>query len=107
MRIKYPKCPKCGQAMIFTFAFKFKEYACLPCNETDTFFIRNDKVERNKYYMNAKKKKWGRDLNVIARRFGGAICDCGDGSCNDCKQAKDENYQFEYWKKNLPKRLKA
>ena len=86
--------------MVWTFAFKFKEYACLPCNRTDEFCIKNDIVERNVYYMNAKKKRWSKDLGVIARRWGGAKCDCRNGSCDDCRRAKNKNYQFEYWKKN-------
>lgn len=96
---EYPKCPKCGNAMVFTFAFPYKEWACLPCDTQDEFFPRNPKIRRSIKYMDAKKRKWSEELNIIARRFGGGKC--AVEGCEICKKAADEKYQFKYWKINL------
>lgn len=101
---EYPKCPDCGQAMIWTYAFPYKEYACLPCDQTAPMFNGLKKVKRSDKYMYAKKCKWQNDLTVIARTIGGAGCGvCKNGSCKYCKMANDKNYKFKYWKTNLNK----
>lgn len=99
---EYPQCPNCGQAMVFTMAFPYQEWACLPCDEVDEFFPRNTRIWRSIKYMDAKKRKWGEELSVIARRSGGGECavdGCVNGSCSLCKKARDRNYTFRYWKR--------
>ena len=98
---EYPKCPNCGNAMVFTMSFKYKEWACLPCNETDEFFPYNPKIWRSIKYMDGKKNKWAEELSVIARRSGGGECavkGCKEGNCDLCKKAADKDYKFKYWK---------
>ena len=98
---QYPKCSGCGQAMVFTFAFPYKEYACLPCDIAVPMFHGLEKIWRHDKTMARKKKLWQEDLSVIARRDGGAECAvCKDESCKYCKNSADENYKFKYWKKN-------
>ena len=99
---KYPQCPNCENAMVFTFSFPGEEYACLPCNETDEFFPRGERIWRSIKHMSAKKRKWSEELSIIARRIGGGQCAikvCKNESCDHCKRAADPNYKFIYWKK--------
>ena len=100
-RREYPQCPECGQTMVWTFAFPYNEYACLPCDIKAPMFNGLKKVERSVKYMSSKRNKWEKDLSVIARRTGGGSCSlCVDGSCDWCIRANDKDYQFEFWKKN-------
>ena len=94
--IKVPKCPKCGNGMVFTFAFPYKEYACLPCDETDEFFPDNEMIVIDKQSHKALKDLWGKDLHRIAIEHG-AVCDNGF----DCDICNDETYKYMYWKSNL------
>lgn len=94
--IRVPKCPKCGNGMVFTFAFPYQEYACLLCNETDEFFPKNEMVNMDKEVHRALKDLWAKDLHRIAIEHG-AICDNGF----DCEICNDENYKYTYWKSNL------
>ena len=99
---EYPKCPECGYAMVWTFSFRYKEWACLPCYVTAPMFHGFDKVWRNIKYMDAKKRLWQRDLSVIARTEGGATCAvCNDKTCKWCKDADNKNYKFTYWKTRI------
>ena len=45
-KVEYPKCPDCGKAMVWTFSFPHKEYACLPCNRTVPMFNSLEKILR-------------------------------------------------------------
>jgi len=101
---EYPACPNCGNAMVFTMSFPYKEWACLPCGETDEFFPRNKEIWRNIKAMDSKKRKWREELSIIARHIGGGKCaveGCENGSCELCRKAADKNYQFKFWKSNL------
>jgi len=105
-KTKYPLCPNCNNAMVWTFAFPYKEYACLPCDESAPMFNGLTKGFRSEKSMNAKKEKWSEELSIIARRIGGAQCavdGCVNGSCDLCKKSADKNYKFKYYKSNLPK----
>lgn len=108
-KIEVPKCPSCGEGMVFTFAFPRMEYACLPCNETDEFFPRNEMIEVSEKEHDKKKKLWSKDLEVIAFR-GGARCGKNHPEnevCKKCKlpkeRAKDTNYKFKFWKSKMKK----
>ncbi len=101
-KVEYPKCPDCGKAMVWTFSFPHKEYACLPCNRTVPMFNSLEKILRYPESVKAKKKKWQRDLSVIGRTLGGGTCTvCKDGSCEWCKDAANPDYKFEYWKTKI------
>ncbi len=97
-----PKCPVCGEGMVFTFAFPYMEYACLPCNQVDEFFPRNERIEVSDEEHDAKKKLWAADLNKIALLEGGAHCEKCDRamSCDDCKKTLAHEYEF-YCKGNV------
>ena len=97
---KYPQCHKCGQAMVWTFAFAFNEWACLPCNTKAPMFNGLEKVKRNVYYMNRKRKLWEEELHKIAITKGGASClkkEKGE-SCGVCD---NKDFKFKIWKANL------
>jgi len=99
---KYPICRMCGNAMVFTFAFRGCEYACLPCDNAVPMFNSLEQEERQESHMKAKKEKWSEELSIIGRRFGGGQCAlCDDRSCELCKKTDDENYTFKYWKSRI------
>lgn len=110
-KIRVPKCPKCGQMMIFTFVFPYQEYACLPCGEKDEFLARNEMIEVSEKEHDKKKKLWGKDLEVLTWRLNGSGVNCGDcekkineGDCETCRwgkeQAKNKDYKFEFYKRS-------
>ena len=99
---EYPECPSCGQAMVFTMAFPYQEYACLPCNETDEFFPKNERVLRSIKYMDAKKKKWSDELHRISCieivNYGKCTYKEKNGKCSICD---NKHFQFKYWKSKV------
>jgi hypothetical protein len=107
MKKKYPICPECGNAMVWSFAFRGCEYVCLPCDYAASMFNGLEEEERSVNYMNSKKAKWQKELSVIGRRQGGGECAiCKDGSCEWCKRANDKNFEFKVWKVRLESRMK-
>lgn len=104
---KYPICNMCGFAMVWTFAFRGCEYACLPCDNAVPMHNGLDKEERQDSQMKAKKNKWSEELSIIGRRFGGGQCAlCEDRSCELCKKTDDKNYAFKYWKSRTERESK-
>lgn len=101
-KAEYPKCPNCHNAMVFTFSFPHKEYACLPCNETDEFFPYNEKEVRTIKHMDSKKRLWGDELHRIAMLLNGDGARCGrladTGKCHVCD---NEGFEFKIWKSRL------
>lgn len=101
---EYPECPRCEQAMVWSFAMSGCEYVCLPCWEGVPMWHGRPKLERSDRYMAEKKRKWSTELSIMARRWGGASCAiCDDGSCWLCKLTDDKGYKFKILGKNLTK----
>lgn len=94
--VSVPVCPKCGKFMVFTFAFRSKEYACLPCGTTEEFLCEKIMVSAEEHEK--KRKLWEKDLQKLGLLRGGALCaKCQDErSCDDCKATLAHKY--EYWK---------
>lgn len=95
--VELPVCPSCNGPMIFTFAFRGKEFACLPCNETDEFFCMNDKRMFPKEEVEALREKWSDDLHRIGATYGGGTCT--KAVCGICPP---HPYEFKFWKVKKP-----
>ena len=92
--IRAPRCPNCGEGMVYTFAFAFKEYACLPCGTTEEFICK--KEEFNAEEIEKKKELWKKDLHVLGIKKGGGLCALGS-ECDICPDI--ENYQYKFYLK--------
>jgi len=101
-KIEVPECPECGRGMVWTFAFPYNEYACLPCGTMDEFCCRGSRIEVDKQANERKKVRWDEELHVIAIRNG---AECIRKDCEWCGKDEDRQYKFKYYLKNVKKEL--
>jgi hypothetical protein len=101
-RAEYPLCSN-GHAMVWTFAFDYNEYACLPCKEVAPMFNGRRKAERSIAYMDAKKSRWSDDLH----RLGTGKC-IAKSKGKICKVCDTQDYKFKFWGQKLsPQEVKG
>jgi len=95
--VNVPICPRCNGGMIETFAFPGKEWACLPCGTTDTFFSVNPRGKFGAYEHQQKKAAWADDLHYLGMTLGRSAI-CARDVCKIC--ADIANYKTTHYKTN-------
>ena len=98
-KIRLPKCPNCGGGMVYTFAFRGQEYACLPCGKTEEFLCKKEEFDKEE--IEKKKELWKKDLHILGVTKGRGHCALGS-ECDLCPDK--ENYKFEYYLKGVKKK---
>ena len=95
--MKLPICQECNKPMIFCFAIPYKEYICIPCNNSEQFIC--DKEECSAEEHKSKKDLYGDDIHALAMRNGASCVLKHEGK--PCKICDDlENYQYQYYMNN-------
>lgn len=97
--IHRPKCPECGEPMLFSFCVAHNEYICVLCGIAKPFCHGLKEIETTQLQEDNLKLKYKDDIKRLAYTQGGAMCcECNQTGGNNCKNCKFPD-EFKYFGK--------